>query len=232
VTPYYQDDAVTIYHADCLAILDPLYGDGLRADLLVTDPPYFAPAQHYVQARGTELARSYSDLSILRHAFTAQAAVLWSTLTPAASLYVFCDGQSYPFVFQAFYSWGRVRPLIWDKGTSFNGYTWRHQTELIAWIERADAERIPTGDGDILRERAVPVDDRTHPAEKPLPLVKRLIEKHTPSMVLDPFMGSGTTLRAAKDLGRKAIGIEMEERYCEIAAKRCAQEVLALETPA
>jgi site-specific DNA-methyltransferase (adenine-specific) len=67
-----------------------------------------------------------------------------------------------------------------------------------------------------------------HPTQKPLGIVRPLIEYSCPpdGIVLDPFMGSGTTLRAAKDLGRKAIGIEIEERYCEIAAKRMAQAVL------
>jgi site-specific DNA-methyltransferase (adenine-specific) len=67
-----------------------------------------------------------------------------------------------------------------------------------------------------------------HPAPFPLKLATRAISSTNAALVLDPFMGSGTTLRAAKDLGRKAIGIELEERYCEIAAKRLGQEVLAL----
>ena len=69
-------------------------------------------------------------------------------------------------------------------------------------------------------------EHRHHKNEKPLRLMIRCLEWLPGSTVLDPFMGSGTTLRAAKDLGRKAIGIEIEERYCEIAAKRLAQEVL------
>ncbi len=67
-----------------------------------------------------------------------------------------------------------------------------------------------------------------HPTSKPLRLMTKLAERLGGETILDPFMGSGTTLRAAKDLGRKAIGIEIEERYCEIAAKRLSQEVLAL----
>jgi len=69
---------------------------------------------------------------------------------------------------------------------------------------------------------------KEHPTEKPIELMRWCIEMCSgePSTILDPFMGSGTTLRAAKDLGRKAIGIEIEEKYCEIAAKRLAQEVL------
>jgi DNA modification methylase len=71
-----------------------------------------------------------------------------------------------------------------------------------------------------------------HPTQKPAALWKWIIGlRWTPAgIILDPFMGSGTTLRAAKDLGRRAIGIEIEERYCEIAAKRCAQEVMNLST--
>ena len=74
-------------------------------------------------------------------------------------------------------------------------------------------------------------DTRNHPTQKPLDLMLRCLESYPGETVLDSFMGSGTTLRAAKDLGRKAIGIEIEEKYCEIAVKRLRQEVLPLEIP-
>ena len=75
---------------------------------------------------------------------------------------------------------------------------------------------------------ALATEGKLHPTQKPAPLMRWALEFTTGQTILDPFMGSGTTLRAAKDLGRKAIGIEIEERYCEIAAKRLAQEVLDL----
>jgi site-specific DNA-methyltransferase (adenine-specific) len=221
--PYYDDGTCVIYHGDMLEVL-PLLG---RCDMVVTDPPYFQPATHYVPARGVAPIRSLGDTSVLEYAYRAWADVLSVACPPTGAIYAFCDGQSYPITYRAFYPLGRVRPLVWDKQTSFNGYTWRHQHELIAWVERPEAVRVPTGDGDIIRCRAVPVAQRVHPAEKPAALISALIAKHdTATTVLDPFTGSGAVLAAAKDLGRKAIGIEIEERYCEIAAKRLAQEVL------
>jgi len=84
--------------------------------------------------------------------------------------------------------------------------------------------------GKAWEENRNPDGKRKHPTQKPMSLFRWCIQldKKTPKIVLDPFMGSGTTLRAAKDLGRKAIGIEIEEKYCEIAAKRLRQEVLPL----
>lgn len=217
--PYYEDDAVTIYHGDALEVL-PLLAD--KPDLVVTDPPYFQPAAHYVRARAAKPVRcSLGDRSVLEHAFKAWATAFGTATTDDAPLYLFCDGQSYSLIFRAFYSLGRIRPLVWDKVTSYNGYTWRHQHELIAWVERG--ARVPTGDGDVLRERGVKQADRLHPAEKPVKLLQRLIGKH-PGVVLDPFAGSGSTLVAASRIGRRAIGIEIEERYCEIAARRLAQD--------
>jgi site-specific DNA-methyltransferase (adenine-specific) len=82
----------------------------------------------------------------------------------------------------------------------------------------------------VLRFASVPQTDRVHPVDKPLPLLGALIAPTTDpgDLVCDPFMGGGGTLVAAKGLGRKAIGIEIEERYCEIAARRMGQEVLDL----
>ena len=123
-----------------------------------------------------------------------------------------------------------MRPLIWDKISVWNGYSWRHQHEIIIFAEMPDSPKVNTADGDIIRERGVKFETRSHLAEKPIALLKILIAKSSSAnhLILDPFMGSGTTCIAAKELNRYSIGIEIEEKYCEIAAKRCCQEVMEL----
>ena len=225
---YYQDEHVTLYHGDAIETLQGMK-DG-SVDTLVTDPPYFLPAAHYSVRSGS--FRSLSDLSMLEHFFRDTFAESARVLRSTGTGYIFCDGQSYP----AFYAVGyahfhRLRPLIWDKQVSINGYDWRHQHELILYVTMPEAPRTPTGDGDVLRERAVPIGDRDHLAQKPVSLLQKLIDKTCPEggVVLEPFAGSGSTLIAAQQLGRKAIGIEAEERYCEVAAKRLERKQYALD---
>jgi DNA modification methylase len=215
--PYYQDDAVTIYHGDCREIVPTLP----KHDLLVSDPPYFVPAVAYVGARGEKLpARTLGDLSIMQGYFD----VLLPMIAPAAggSAYLFCDAKSYPVFFRAMFPHFRhLRLLIWDKVVSYNGYTWRHQHELIALAELPNAPVIPTGDGDVIRMRGVPADERKHPAEKPVDILELLLKKHPIcKTILDPFMGSGATGVACMNLGRKFIGIEIEPKYFDIACRR------------
>lgn len=116
--------------------------------------------------------------------------------------------------------------LTWDKG-DWPGMgdlrlPWGPSTEEIYVL---GAGFVGRRSGSIVRADRC-TGDTVHPNEKPLSLLVKLLQKCPPGMIADPFMGSGTTLRAAKDLGRRAIGIEIEERYCEIAAKRLAQETL------
>lgn len=218
--PYYQEDGITLYCGDCLELI-PLFTAGYFG-CLVTDPPYFLPATHYQTRK--QFSRNFSDLGILESFFKRFFSEVCSKISIDGSGYLFCDGQSYPLFYYHAYSFSKsLRPLIWDKQTSINGYGWRHQHEIILWFECREAKPIPTGDGDILRCRAVPVDNREHGAEKPVEILSALIKKTNGGVILDPFCGSGTTLLAAKQLGRKAVGIEISEKYCEIAVKRLAQ---------
>jgi site-specific DNA-methyltransferase (adenine-specific) len=217
--PYYEHAGITIYHADCRELLPSLD----KVDVVVTDPPYFVPAVHHATREGT--SKSWGNLSILEHFFRDTFREF--PIKSSGCAYVFCNGQSYPIMYRAAYDvFKNLNVLVWDKGNSINGYWWRHQHELIMFCTLQETPLHPTGDGDVIEEPCVPIHDRVHDAEKPLPLIKRFVAKGNHEIVLDPFMGSGTTLRAAKDLGRRAIGIEIEERYCEIAARRLDQEVL------
>lgn len=211
---YFENENTKLYSGDCMEVMKSLGG----VDLIVTDPPYFLPATHYNVRSGS--SKSIGDLSILEYYFKDVFSAMASCLRDTGFCYIFCDGQSYPIFHRVGYSiFKKARPLIWNKKTSINGYSWRHQHEIIMFCEMMNSPAIPTGDGDVLDGRAVPIKQRKHLAQKPIDLLKRLIEKSTSEgdTVLDPFMGSGATIIAANQLGRKAIGIEIEEKYCAIA---------------
>ena len=121
--------------------------------------------------------------------------------------------------------------IVWDRGTglNFSSSFFLPKHEWICVFAREGwglTDKSTSQIGDVWR--IAPENDTQHPAPFPLALPTTAIGATDAQLIVDPFMGSGTTLRAAKDLGRKAIGIEIEERYCEMAAKRMAQEVLAL----
>lgn len=217
--PYYQDELVTIYHGDCLDTLPRL---NAQVDLIVTDPPYSLPAR--ISGTRKTFFRSLTELAILEYFFRDFFSACDKSSKSSGVYYIFCDGQSYPVFYSLLFGCVKsVRPLVWDKMTSINGYSWRHQHELILFAENMEAPLIRTGDGDILRCRAIPVANRDHPAEKPVKLLKQLIKKHETQVIIDPLMGVGSTIVAAKELNRCSIGIEIEEKYCEIAALRCCQ---------
>lgn len=119
--------------------------------------------------------------------------------------------------------------MVWDKMFPGMGHGFRSQHELMMHASRGTARVNDRGAGNVFQyPREAPID---HPSPKPIPLMRRLIKVVSArgETILDPFMGSGRTLRAAKDLGRHAIGIEVEEKYCEVAAKLLRQETLPFE---
>lgn len=205
--PYYSDDYVTIYHGDCRHVTE-----WLAADALVTDPPY---GMSYESGWTRSSSRVENDDS-----------------TEVRDVALSMWGQRPALVFGR---WSVKRPpgvrmvLTWEKGDHTGmgdlSLPWKLTTEELYVIGRGFK-----GEGrrsSVLRFNApAPPTSRVHPTEKPLDLMLHLVLVSPGQVVADPFMGVGATLRAAKDLGRKAIGVELDERYCEIAARRMRQEVL------
>lgn len=214
---YYQDANVTIYHGDCLDVLPKLS----PCDLLLTDPPYGVTYQsNHMVGRGVKpITNDGTRLSLALYRQVLP-------LVKANHLLWFTRWDAWPDVWAILGQYYPLRGLlVWDKGTPGMGDLehWGLSYELIA--SAGSAKLSGSRDGSILKYNGVASGRRDHPTEKPASLLEYLIEKIQPSDVLDPFMGSGTTLVAAKRKGRKAIGIETDEEYCEIAARRCAQEM-------
>ena len=236
--PYYSDDHVTIYHADNASIV-PL----LKYDVVFTSPPYnLSDPERKKKPSGTSykaLADGYADYGdnmphseyvAWQQALTKK---LWDGLPETGAIYynhkqINRDGVA-RLPLELVHTDCTLRQVItWDRGSGHINCLW-YYTPRTEWVllYAKPAFRLSTmGVFDLWK---VPFETGTeHPAPFPVGLPMRALTTLDFGTVLDPFMGSGTTLRVAKDLGKKAIGIEVSERYCEIAASRCAQEVLAL----
>ena len=207
MTPYYQDKWVTIYHGDCREILPQLD----KVDLVLTDPPY-GVNWHRNNMAYFEVSPIEGDTDC-----SLRDKVLGSLDCPML----------------VFGSWKVTKPqgtrqvLIWDtKGALGMGaldLPWKPCHQEIYVIGRGF---MGHRSNDVLSFPPVRVIERKHPHEKPNALILHLLTKCPEGIVLDPFLGSGTTCFCAKKLNRYSIGIEIEEKYCEIAARRCSQEVM------
>ena len=207
MNPYYQDDHVTIYNGDCRDIV-PTLG---RFDLLLTDPPYginwncdyrswTKPSK---KAQGGKSQRTYPQV----------------------------HGDDRPFDPTEWLRFPKV--IIWGApcfmGKLPDGTLLVWYKRKSAFLAQAEAAWMKGGYGVYVHEEPVEKiqQERHHPTQKPLALMIWCIQQAKDvSTILDPFAGSGTTGRAAKDLGKTAVLIELEERYCEVAARRMEQEVL------
>lgn len=231
-TPYYSDEWVTLYHGDCREVL-PMLPRG-SVDLVLTDPPFFMPATHY-QSR-TQWQRSWGDTSVLAAFWGVVLDSVIPLMRATGHLISFCNGDSYPVFYPEVYRrFDTMKCIVWDKGSIGMGRVWRNQHELLlaARWETSTFVEIGGSRSDIIKAKIIPSSERTHPVEKPTSLLAPLIEPTTlpGALILDPFAGTGSTVLAARMAGRRSIGIEAEERYCEIAAKRLAQDVFDFAAP-
>jgi len=128
---------------------------------------------------------------------------------------------------------GFKQAVVWDKGGLGMGWHYRRNYEFVLVAEKPGAAGRWFGGNsvaNVIRLNGIKPSEDDHPTPKPVSLVRRFLSWHSEpdDLVLDPFMGGGPTLEAAKDMGRRAIGIDVDERWCEQAAIRCSQEVLGL----
>jgi DNA modification methylase len=211
MTPYYSENGIQIFHGDCREALPSLP----KVDLILTDPPYgvgFAYLSHLDTLDAwrklftwtVTVARQRADMTILPSCQINQLYWIYQNFPPD---WLICWHKGSPGT-AAHVGFNDWEPLV------VYG-----RTQGLSMHDHFYAQPAPFTNG--------------HPCPKPLAWAKWLLARSTKpeGLIIDPFMGSGTTLRAAKDLGRKAIGIEIEERYCEIAAKRLSQQVLPLHEP-
>lgn len=256
--PYYEQDGITIYHGEALACLselsqgscdvlitDPPYSSGgmFRSDRAVDPASKYRgwsqnpdgsrrpPTSEYGSFAGDSrdqrswmgwvAAWSFAALRVVRvggHAFTFSD---WRQL-PAATDAVQFGG----------WTWRGL--IVWDKGVGrpMKG-RFRNHLEYLVWATSGavdgDVDDYPST---LIAVPTVSPSEREHVTQKPVALMQelmRVVPLAEPLTILDPFMGSGSTLVAARKMGHRAIGIEIEERYCEMAASRMAQGVLAFE---
>ncbi len=230
--PYYEDESVQIYHADCRDVLPTLE----PSNIVVTDPPYNIGFGRYESYTDRLQDSEYTTLltGLLRFESIAisdypeeMMRFVVPALGPPLHVGAWCYHANQPRRFRLVNYYGhkpdysrikqsyrnlndkRIQALLDGGSEGSNLYEWWDDIEIVMNVS---------------------IEKTGHPCPMPERLVARILTLFSEGTdtILDPFMGSGTTLRAAKDLGRKAIGIEIEERYCEIAAKRMAQLAMTL----
>src|SRR4029079_6249948 len=236
--PYYQDDWVTLYHGDCIEGMQAL-GEQ-TVDAVLTDPPYSSGGRRE-DARSIRKAmtRSVEDGDWIRgdamstSGFTyllRLCGMEWRRVLKAGGhVLSFIDWRMAAHLAAALESADlRQHPLlVWNKQVLGMGAVFRNQHEFI--VHMSAGNPAPPQRRDVANVLSFPpVRGGDHPTEKPEPLLRTLLSVIAPAgaMVLDPFSGSGSTLLAARSLDMRSIGIEADERYCEIVARRLAQDAL------
>ena len=208
ITPYYENEFVTIFCGDCRDIL-PYLPD---VDVVLSDPPYGINFQSN--------HRKIKHKKIMNDASLPLDLIYLAMSKAKRAAYFFCrwDNLCQMPPPRSVIAWVKNN---WSMGDLKHEHG--RQWEACCFYPKAGhefIERIP----DVIHCHRT--GNVLHPTEKPVPLLKRILAANVCECVLDPFMGSGSTLRAAMDLGKKSIGIEIDEKYCELAVKRLTQKSL------
>lgn len=214
VSLYYSDDLVELHLGDCRAVRG-----WTRADVLVTDPPYGT------QFTAENPRGGYGRRYLYDTGDGMGAAIAGDVGTDTRDAILDLWGAD-----RAALVFGSPRlpdppgewsdRIVWDKRRpGMNGGPWRYTHESIY-----SRGFVRNGNDRFSILTAFPADQHMHIHAKPVPLMESLLECAPPGVIADPFAGSGSTLIAARNLGRRVIGVEVEERYCELIVKRLSQQ--------
>ena len=220
MTPYYADDGVTLYHARCEDVLPAIAPESV--DLLLTDPPY---------GIGVTLGGHRG------HKGAMQGETVTGDDVPFDPSRLLAYGDC--VIFGGNYMTDILPPsgwIIWSKVQDNRWSHGKHSTRSLAEMAWTNIHKYVAiyncfWAGSPMHRMGSERGTQLHPTQKPVALMRWIVDRYTQpgDLVLDPYMGSGPIARACKDTGRRYIGIEIEERYCEIAVKRLAQDVLDFE---
>lgn len=238
--PYYDHKGITIYHGDCREVI---YQLGM-VNAVVTDPPYCSGGFNEAgkrAAKGMGLrSETIREVGWFVNDNMTTAGIGWMLshvagwcarhIPPGGTLTAFTDWRMVPHLVPAIESSGmRYQSLIvWAKPNAGLGNGFKAQHELAMHFSNGTPTYYALDGSNVINEKRVHSSEREHQTQKPVGLIAEIIRVTTDEgqIVLDPFMGSGSTLVAAKQMGRRAIGIELDEKYCEIAVERLRQDVL------
>ncbi len=219
-TPYYDQDGITIYHGDCREVLPTI--DTTTVDLLLTDPPYGVSYQIDRQLVGKGHRRVWMGG---RPPVYGDDKPFDPTPLLHFSRLILFGGNHFASKLPDSGGW-----IVWDKTGGGRGPNNTFADVELAWTNLSNTPRIRHHLWKGLVRDTEAGQAVLHPTQKPVSLMKWLLNDWTEpgDLVLDPYMGSGPVAQACHEMGRRYIGIEIEERYCQIAVDRLAQRVLPL----
>jgi site-specific DNA-methyltransferase (adenine-specific) len=243
VKPYYEEAGITIYHADALELLESLEPNSV--DVVFTDPPYSSGARNSAKLRGRGSMRRdtgkyggdewFGGDNLSAHGFAMLVRLFgvetFRVTRKDGHLFSFIDWRQLPVLQGAIESsgWASRALLVWDKIHFGMGNGFRQQAEFVLHASKGTGDNFIRHDlGTVLRSLRQS-DDIGHATVKPLGIVQTMLSAVPGAVVVDPFMGSGTTILAAKGLGRTAIGADADERSCALACERLRQGALVME---
>ena len=236
----YKTEKYTLYNDDCITVLDNMIQNGDTVDMIFTDPPYRVTSRGNAGNSGGMLQKKINKAGQVFEHNNIEIEVylpkFYKVLKETGHCYIMTNHKNLTHFLKVIDEWKDpdtnegfhfIKSLIWDKGNKIMGQFYMNQFEYILFLRKGAGKKINNcGASDLISIPNKKTKDETgkniHDTEKPVDLCKILIENSSNpnEIVFDPFMGIGSCGIAAKQLGRKFIGIELDSNYYEIAKSR------------